>query len=171
MTRVLMVCTGNICRSTMAHQLLSEAIAEAGLDDLVQVDSAGVSDEEEGNPIDPRAARVLRENGHGVPDHRARQVLAGELVRWDLILAMTAHHLAALERMRDRAGLGANGPEIRLFRDFDPKAGPRDSDLPDPWYGGYQDFVETLEVIERTTPEILAFLASRPDQYLTIALR
>lgn len=155
--RVLMVCTGNICRSTMAHQLLDEAVEAAGLAAEIEVDSAGVSDEEEGNPIDRRAARVLRENGHGVPDHRARQVRSGELGQWDLVLAMTGHHLAALNRLRERAGLcGAERPEIRLFRDFDPEARPGDRDLPDPWYGGYSDFVETLEVVERTTPFVLA---------------
>ena len=56
--RVLMVCTGNICRSAMAHAILEQAAARAGVD--VVVDSAGVSDEEAGNPIDRRAARVLR---------------------------------------------------------------------------------------------------------------
>ncbi len=157
MMRVLMVCTGNICRSTMAHQLLDEAVEAAGLAAEIEVDSAGVSDEEEGNPIDRRAARVLRENGHGVPDHRARQVRSGELGQWDLVLAMTGHHLAALNRLREREGLrGAERPEIRLFRDFDPEARPGDRDLPDPWYGGYSDFVETLEVVERTTPFVLA---------------
>lgn len=87
--RVLVVCTGNICRSTMAHQVLDEAVAAGGLPGAVRVDSAGVSDEEHGNPIDPRAARVLRAHGHGVPDHRARQVRADELADWDLVLAMT----------------------------------------------------------------------------------
>ena len=101
--RVLMVCTGNICRSTMAHQVLDEAVAAGGLSGAVRVDSAGVSDEEHGNPIDPRAARVLRAHGHGVPDHRARQVRADELADWDLVLAMTSSHYAALSRLRDRA--------------------------------------------------------------------
>ena len=166
MKRVLMVCTGNICRSTMAHQILLEAARDAGID--IVVDSAGVSDEEEGNPVDRRAARVLREHGHEVPNHRARQIRMSELADWDLILAMTGHHLSALNRLRDHAGLradaasdsrGSAGPDIRLFRDFDPQATPSDHDVPDPWYGGYQDFVETLETIERTTPFIVEELS------------
>ena len=94
--------------------------------------------EEHGNPIDPRAARVLRAHGHGVPDHRARQVRADELADWDLVLAMTSSHYAALSRLRDRARPGGRAPEIRMFRDFDPQCahlpeGPsRDKDLPDP---------------------------------------
>ena len=162
--RVLMVCTGNICRSTMAHQVLDEAVAAGGLSGAVRVDSAGVSDEEHGNPIDPRAARVLRAHGHGVPDHRARQVRADELADWDLVLAMTSSHYAALSRLRDRARPGGRAPEIRMFRDFDPQCahlpeGPgRDKDLPDPWYGDYGDFVDTLAVIERSTPALVDYV-------------
>ena len=162
--RVLMVCTGNICRSTMAHAILEQAAARAGVD--LVVDSAGVSDEEAGNPIDRRAARVLRDAGYAVPDHRARQIRAGELGKWDLILAMTSRHLNVLERLFDRAGVEhegapasaldlAEGPRVCLYRDLDPEGS---GDVPDPWYGGHQDFLDTLEVIERVTPQILALV-------------
>ena len=159
--RVLMVCTGNICRSTMAHAILEQAAARAGVD--IVVDSAGVSDEEQGNPIDRRAARVLRDAGYAVPDHRARQIRAGELGEWDLILAMTSRHLNVLERLFDRAGVEhegapasaldlAEGPRVCLYRDLDPEGS---GDVPDPWYGGHQDFLDTLDVIERVTPVIV----------------
>ncbi|MFC7581737.1 low molecular weight phosphotyrosine protein phosphatase [Schaalia naturae] len=162
--RVLMVCTGNICRSTMAQEVLDEAVSAAGLG--VRVDSAGISDEEQGRPIDARAARALRDAGHGIPDHRARRVRAGELGDWDLVLAMTRWHLASLRRLADRAGVrvesgaspGTPGvTDLRLFRAFDPGLREDDDpDLPDPWYGTQQDFTRTLRVIERATPGVVA---------------
>lgn len=165
-TRILMVCTGNICRSTMAHAIAEQSAAHAGI--RIVVDSAGVSDEERGNPIDPRAARVLRDAGYDVPDHRARQVSAAELDQWDLVLAMTGRHLSALQRLANRAGTayrsstaaGSDGqdrrPLICLYRDLDPEGS---GDVPDPWYGGHQDFVDTRDVIERVTPRLLSFVS------------
>ena len=100
-----------------------------------------------------------------VPDHRARQIRAGELGEWDLVLAMTSRHLSVLERLADRAGiehegapasaadlLSVDAPRICLYRDLDPEGS---GDVPDPWYGGHQDFLDTLEVIERVTPVIV----------------
>ncbi|WP_279071470.1 hypothetical protein [Microbacterium lacticum] len=81
------------------------------------VDSAGISDEEHGNPIDPCAARVLREAGHRVPDHRARQVSAAELDSWDLVLAMTRQHLRALECLAERVGVEVHSWVQRAARE------------------------------------------------------
>lgn len=164
--RVLMVCTGNICRSQMAHMVLAEAVRNEGLD--VEVDSAGVSNEEEGNPIDPRAARVLREAGHPTGAHRARQIRPGEIGTWDLVLAMTGHHRSRLARLADldgveittEAGVGEERRvDLRMFRDFDPALTPGENrDVPDPWYGGHADFLDTLAVVERVTPALVAHL-------------
>lgn len=165
--RVLMVCTGNICRSTMAHQVLQQALTDLrrnGENLDVIVDSAGVSNEEQGNPIDRRAARVLRDAGYTVHPHAARQIRPHELGTWDLILAMTGHHRSNLVRLADMAGVerAENGElgdhstvDIRMFRSFDPHSSAGDIDVPDPWYGGHQDFLDTLDVVERTTPQII----------------
>ena len=58
MRSVLMVCHGNICRSPMAATLMRVMAEAAGWDDALWVDSCGVSDEEEGNPIEPAGGGV-----------------------------------------------------------------------------------------------------------------
>ena len=141
---VMVVCTGNICRSPMAEIVLRERFAAAGLADQVVVDSTGISDEEHGNPVDRRArARSWR---HGYPagdGHRARQVAAGD--RRDLVLAMTNAHARALRRL---------GAEPVLFRSFDPDAAG-DLDVADPWYGGPRDFEACLAQIEAAADGIV----------------
>ncbi|PWD52531.1 protein tyrosine phosphatase [Serinibacter arcticus] len=149
------VCTGNICRSPMAEVVLRQAFAHAGLDD-VEVRSTAVTAYEVGNPIDTRARRVLAAAGFTVPDRGAVQVEAEDVAGTDLALAMTAEHARALRR------LGFPAEKVVLFRAFEsPEVGGalhevRAEDTPDPWYGGEEDFVETLATIEACVPGILA---------------
>ncbi|MCV2392753.1 low molecular weight phosphotyrosine protein phosphatase [Actinotalea sp. M2MS4P-6] len=152
--RVMTVCTGNICRSPMAEVVLRDRFEAAGLGELVAVDSTGVSDEESGNPIDPRARRTLAAHGYQVPGHRARRVQADELARRDLVLAMTSRHAGALRR------IATDGTDIRMLRSFDPAAplgGPEHLlDVDDPWYGPQEAFEQTLAEIEAAADGIVA---------------
>ncbi|MDO5726309.1 MAG: low molecular weight protein-tyrosine-phosphatase [Bowdeniella nasicola] len=149
---ILVVCTGNICRSAMADVILRARAAERGLD--IVVDSAGISDEEAGNDIDPRAKRVLREAGYPIPAHSARQVHEGEIASYSLVLAMTDRHLRALRRRAELDGQGSDN--VYMWREFDPETtAAEDLDVPDPWYGGHEDFLDTLAVVERTVDAVL----------------
>ena len=158
-----MVCTGNICRSAMAEIVLGDRLAAAGIHmrepDGVVVTSAGVSDEERGNPIDSRARRVLAEAGYGTD---------AEIAEADLLLAMTDSHWNVLQRRA--AGLGTEPSRIRMYRELDPAAAQQVEavaagrasrsvlNVPDPWYGTMADFVDTLEVVERVSDELTALL-------------
>ncbi|KRD43463.1 protein tyrosine phosphatase [Cellulomonas sp. Root930] len=141
---VMVVCTGNICRSPMAEVVLRERFAAAGLGDRVVVDSTGISAEEHGNPVDRRARAVLQAHGYPAGDgHRARQVRPGD--ERDLVLAMTNAHARALRRL---------DAEPVLYRSFDPAA-TGDLDVADPWYGGAQDFEDCLAQIEAAADGIV----------------
>ncbi|WP_369052518.1 low molecular weight protein-tyrosine-phosphatase [Kineococcus terrestris] len=168
--RIMTVCTGNICRSPMAEVVLRRRLAEAGLDGRVEVDSSGISDEEHGNPVDPRAASVLREHGYDVPRHRAHQATPEEIGGRDLVLAMTARHARWL---RTNAPDEDAAARVRMYRSFDPDApdveGPdavadeADLDIDDPWYGGREDFERTLEQVEAAAGAVVEHVRRQLD--------
>lgn len=147
---VLMVCTGNICRSVMAQVVLGNEAPD------IDVDSAGISDEEQGNPIDYRAVTMLRGAGYIVPEHRARQITPFDLDDFDLILAMTHSHFKAVERMAERSGRMLLPGQLRMYRSFDAEGSS--ADVPDPWYGDLSNFRETLETVEEVTARLVEFI-------------
>ncbi|MET8765397.1 low molecular weight protein-tyrosine-phosphatase [Streptomyces sp. NPDC004658] len=149
--RVCFVCTGNICRSPMAESVFRARVAEAGLEDLVAVDSAGTGGWHEGEPADPRTVSVLEEHGYD-SEHVARQFLPSWFEGLDLVIALDTGHLKALRRL---APTEEDARKIRLLRSYDPAAGD-DLDVPDPYYGGRDGFEECLEMVEEASTGLLA---------------
>ncbi|RLY95147.1 protein tyrosine phosphatase [Kocuria tytonicola] len=159
MVDIVTVCTGNICRSPMAEALLRAEVERAGLADRVRVSSAGVSDEEHGRPVDPRAQSVLTRNGLELPEHSAHRITDEELADADLLLAMTDSHRRQLLQRLNSADAG----KVRMMRSFDPEATGtgEDLDIADPWYGGSEDFATAWEQIRAATPGLVAWLQER----------
>jgi protein-tyrosine phosphatase len=151
--RVCLVCLGNICRSPMAETVLRAALAAAGLDGAVVVDSAGTGDWHVGDAMDPGARSALASRGHDGSAHRARQFEPSWLSRYDLILAMDTRNLVDLRRM----ARGEDRDRIRLFG----AAGGlgETSDIPDPWGGGPDEFGHVLDLLGAAAPVIAARLA------------
>ena len=149
--RVCFVCTGNICRSPMAESVFRARIAEAGLDDRVEVDSAGTGGWHEGDGADPRTVSVLEASGYD-SGHAARQFQPSWFARLDLLIALDAGHLRALRRL---APTSRDAEKVRLLRSYDPAAGD-DLDVPDPYYGGMDGFEECLEMVEAASDGLLA---------------
>jgi protein-tyrosine phosphatase len=150
--RVCFVCTGNICRSPMAEIVFRARVAEAGLDELVEVDSAGTGGWHEGDGADPRTVAVLEDNGYA-GDHTARQFRSSWFSRLDLVIALDSGHLGALRRL---APTEQDAEKVRLLRSYDPAAREDDLDVPDPYYGGLDGFEECLEMVEAASTGLLA---------------
>jgi protein-tyrosine phosphatase len=152
--RILVVCLGNICRSPIGQVVLSHKIARAGLDDRVEVESAGTGAWHVGEPMDRRAAAVLAAAGYDGSEHRAAQFEAHWHDEYDLLLAMDESNHENLTK------LAAEGSpdRLRMFRDFDPRARPGDRDVPDPYFGGDDGFDHVLATVVRTSDAIVSAL-------------
>ncbi len=166
--RVCLVCLGNICRSPMAETVLRAALAEAGLDGAVRVDSAGTGDWHVGEPMHPPARAALARRGYDGSAHRARQVEPAWLAGRDLVLAMDARNLAALRRMAGPAG----NDRIRLFGEVGGLDGAAaGAEIPDPYGGDDADFDHVLDLLGAAAPVVAARLTQllEPDRHGTQA--
>ncbi|WP_367873410.1 low molecular weight protein-tyrosine-phosphatase [Luteolibacter sp. Populi] len=140
--RVLFVCMGNICRSPAAEIVCKKMLGESDLADSVELDSAGTIGYHTGNGPDPRMAATLKARGYPVFG-RARQITAGDLDDFNLILVADEENLADVRRL-DRDG--SRSAKIRLLVEYcETHDAPR---VPDPYYGGQRGFEEVADLME-----------------------
>ena len=141
MIKVLFVCMGNICRSPMAEGMFRHAIKEAGLENQVQIDSAGTHSYHVGSPPDARAQQAILKRGIDISGQRSRLVTDRDLAEYDYILVMDGANHANLIR---RAS-AAHKSKIRRLLSYSKKY--PNLDVPDPYYGGTDGFEENLDMI------------------------
>jgi protein-tyrosine phosphatase len=149
MTRVLFVCLGNICRSPTAEGVMRSLVHEAGLEDEIFIDSAGMGDWHLGDPPDRRATAAARRRGVML-DGASRKITAGDFEDFDLLLAMDSKNLS---EMREIAPAGTES-KLRLLRSYDP-ASTGDLDVPDPYYGDGDGFETVLDQVEAACRALL----------------
>jgi protein-tyrosine phosphatase len=151
---ILMVCTGNICRSPTADGVLRHMLREAGLDSIVLVDSAGTHDYHIGDPPDPRSIATAKSYGVDLASLRARQVTQEDFVRFDLILAMDEGHHAQLLRLCPPA----HRDRVKLYLSYAPDFGRI---VPDPYYGGPDGFETVWRMCQAVSAALLAEVRAR----------
>lgn len=138
--KVLFVCHGNICRSTMAESVFTHMVRQLGIEDDFEINSAATSREEIGNPVHYGTVNKLRQVGVEVVAHKAVQVTEGDLSHYDYILVMDENNLRNMNRMF------GNSDKVSKLLSF---AGSCE-DIADPWYTGnfdqtYDDICAGLE--------------------------
>jgi protein-tyrosine phosphatase len=152
LTRVLFVCMGNICRSPTAEGVFRKLVHDEGLEDQIEIESAGTGGWHVGEPPDTRASEAARRRGIEL-DGAARQFSAADFDRFDLILAMDAENRRELLRVAPDDEARA---KVRLFREFDPASnGEPDLDVPDPYFGGEQGFEHVLDLVDAAARGLL----------------
>ena len=153
MIRVLFVCMGNICRSPTAEGVMRGLLREEGLEDVVEVDSAGTGDWHVGSPPDARATAAARARGVTLAG-AARQITAADFGDYDLILAADRRNLRDLQAI-DTVPTHPQA-KLRLLREFDPaSADAGDLDVPDPYYGGDDGFDTVLDLVDTACRRLL----------------
>lgn len=149
---VLVVCSGNICRSPMAEQVLRRAFDDAGLGEAVTVSSAGTGSWHVGQGAHPPAQRILAAAGYPTA-HRARQISERMLEQADLVLAADQGHLHQLRELLD------DPSRVRLLRTFDPDAA--DDEVPDPYGYADEQFRQVLAMLQAAAPGVVDEVRSR----------
>lgn len=148
-TKILFVCLGNICRSPMAEGVFRDLVSREGLENEIEIDSAGTGSWHIGKTPDPRGMRASAARGIDISGQRARQVKNGDFSYYDLILVMDHDNLQTL--------ISLSAPEyhhkIHLFLDFAPAS--YETEVPDPYFGGTDGFEHVLNLIEAASRGLL----------------
>ena len=162
MIKILFVCHGNICRSTMAEFVFKDMAIKAGFtvagrastdsaspEPDFDIASAATSREEIGNPVYPPTIRKLAEHGIGtsenelgVSNKRARQITETDYDYYDLIIVMDHNNLRNMRRMFG-SRVDTDG-KVHLMLEY---AGRPDEEVADPWYTG--DFDATWDDVSK----------------------
>ena len=141
--RVLFVCMGNICRSPTAEGVMRGLVADAGLTDRIEIDSAGTGGWHAGAPPDGRSVAAAARRGIRLTG-AARQVTRADFEDFDLLVAMDRENLADLSAIAPPG----TGHKIRLLLG-------EGRDVPDPYYGGPHGFENVLDLVETACEQLL----------------
>ncbi|MBQ6016663.1 MAG: low molecular weight phosphotyrosine protein phosphatase [Clostridiales bacterium] len=141
MIKVLFVCHGNICRSTMAQSMFQDMVNKRGLSDKFEIDSAATSREEIGNGPHYGTVSKLRSVGIPVIPHRARQMTRSDYENYDYLIGMDSYNISNMTR------LAGGDPDNKIYQLLTFAGSTRS--IADPWYTDnfdetYDDLVEGL---------------------------
>ena len=144
MTRYLVVCLGNICRSPIGEGWIRRVAMVRGL--RVKVDSAGTSGYHVGDPPDRRSVNTMRAIDIDISGQRSRKFVRADFQKFDRILVMDRANLSdvlALARSEDERD------KVALFD-------PSGAEVPDPYYGGEDGFALVREQVREAAEAQLA---------------
>ena len=151
MKNIVVVCTGNICRSPMAEGLLRERLARAGLGGKVSVLSRGVA-ALDGEPASAPGVEILLERGINIQPHRAITLTEADLRRAEVVLVMEEAHRRVIGSFAPQAL-----PRVLLWTELNGGSG----DVADPYLRGRAAYEATLAVLETHLSEGWSDLLAR----------
>jgi protein-tyrosine phosphatase len=154
--RVLFVCLGNICRSPTAEGVFRKLVAEEGLAEHIEIDSAGTHAYHIDEPPDQRAQAAALRRGVDISGLRGRKATSVDIVRFDYVLAMDRENYENLMAICPEGHVH----KVRLFMEFAPH---RPAEVPDPYFGGTSGFDRVLDMIEEAASGLLEDIRRRQN--------
>lgn len=145
MIKILFICHGNICRSTMAQFVFQDMINKRGLQNMFYIDSAATSREEIGNPPHYGTVQKLKEVGVPVLEHHAIQMTKRDYDKYDYLIGMDSWNIRNMMKI-----LRAD-PDCKVSKLLDFTGEP--GDIADPWYTG--NFDKTYEDVKKGCEALL----------------
>ncbi|MGB6221773.1 low molecular weight protein-tyrosine-phosphatase [Haloferula sp.] len=150
--RVLFVCMGNICRSPAAEIVFRKLVLDEGLDERIEIDSAGTIGYHAGNPPDSRMSATLESRGYEITGN-SRKLIHRDLDDFDLILVADDDNLHDVHRLDAE---NKHRHKIKLITHFCVEKSA--SHVPDPYYGGPGGFEEVADLVVDASNGLLDFL-------------
>lgn len=136
---------GNICRSPTAEGCFHKQLVDNNLLNQFDVDSAGTIAAHVGEQPDPRSRATALSKGVDLSCIRARQVVEADFYLFDYIIAMDSDNLNKLKHIQDNTSTA----RLSLLLSWDENTTL--TDVPDPYYGGSNGFVDVFNLIESAT--------------------
>lgn len=150
--KLLFVCMGNICRSPTAKAVVDRHIEQQGLSAQIYTESAGTHAYHVGEQPDPRSQAAARKLGMNISQDLARQLCTEDFLRFDHILVMDERNLYDARQI---APTEANA-QLALMMSYAPDYGI--TEVPDPYYGGEEGFIQVLDMLDEAAQRLLATL-------------
>jgi protein-tyrosine phosphatase len=147
--KILFVCFGNICRSPTAAGVFKKIVKQEGLDDHIEVDSAGTSGYHIGDSADPRSIDAASKRGIDITDHRGRRVEEADFDKYHYIIAMDNENYSNLATLCTAGNWG----KLKMFLDYSNEFEGRE--VPDPYYGGETGFEVVLDMVESASKGLI----------------
>ena len=142
MKKILFVCLGNICRSSSAEEIMRTLVKQAGLEQEIEIDSAGILNYHQGELPDSRMRMHAARRGYELT-HRSRPVCTDDFFEFDWLIGMDDRNI---QDLKDRAPSPEADKKICRMTDF---CRVKQVDYgPDPYYGGAQGFENVLDILE-----------------------
>lgn len=146
--KILFICLGNICRSVTAEEVFRQYLRRNGLEQGVEVDSAGMIDYHEGELADPRMRKHAFDRGYKLT-HRSRPVVERDFYEFDYMVVMDEDNVRRLQRLQPNGTFKAKLLRMAEFlQNYDYAY------IPDPYYGDASDFELVIDLLEDASPAL-----------------